>query len=143
MLMFDQSTIVDAPRAEVAEAIRRRLLPEDQVISLREAPVHIVLRGNIGHVYVLSGETGKTRVRLIAAKADAVRDAFRGSNLRDALEMLLRASARISEQAVHEAERALNSLEESVNADLTEAPRTQTIRERLSEIIRSRGAGSE
>jgi hypothetical protein len=142
MPLFDQSIIIDAPRGEVAEAIRRRLWPDDQFITLREAPVLIVLRGEVGHVYILSGETGKTRVRMLAAKADAVRDAFRGNNLRDALEMLMRTSGGIGEQAAKAAERALMSLENAVFDDPTQATRTQSIRERLTELIRSRGTGS-
>jgi hypothetical protein len=142
MPLFDQSIIIEAPRGDVANVIQRRLLPEDQCISLREAPVLIVLRGAVGHVYVLSGETGRTRVRMIAAKADAVRDAFRGNNLRDALEMLQRTSGGIGEQAAEAAEQALLSLEESVLTDPTEPTRPQTIRERLTELIRSRGTGS-
>lgn len=142
MPLFDQSIIISAPRDEVAAAIQRHLLPDDQCITLREAPVLIVLRGAVGHVYILSGETGRTRVRMIAAKADAVRDAFRGHNLHNALEMLLRTSGGIGEQAAALAEQALLSLEDAVSADPTEPMRTQTIRERLTELIRSRGTGS-
>ena len=142
MPLFDQSIIIDAPRGMVVETIQRRLFPDDQFITLREAPVLIVLRGAVGHVYVLSGETGRTRVRMLAAKADAVRDAFRGNNLRDALDMLLRTSGGIGEQAAEAAEQALLSLEEAVRDDPTEATRTQSIRERLTELIKSRGTGS-
>jgi hypothetical protein len=139
MPMFDQSIVINAPRSDVMDTLKRLLLPQDQVIHLREAPVVVVLREKYGLVYLLSGETGRTRVRLIVARADSVRDAFRGGNLRDALDMLAKTPSGGSATA----EEGAAALEQLVQAVLVGAndtePRAATIRERLTELIRLRG----
>jgi hypothetical protein len=110
------------------------------VISLREAPVLIVLNEKIGYVYVLSGEAHGTHVRLVAAGAQIVRDAFRGNDLHDALHMIGRTASGSTTLVAESAALALQSLQKSSLFHSAKTVPVRSLQQRLTTLFRSRGA---
>jgi hypothetical protein len=89
MPIFDATLTLEFPRVTVIEAIRRIMDPHEQVIALREAPVLLSLRQDVGYVYVIASKDGVScKLRLIVDKVSKVRDAFREHSPRVAVTAL-------------------------------------------------------
>jgi hypothetical protein len=111
MPIFDATITLEAPRVVVLETVKDSLAEDDHLIVLREAPMLIVLRGDLGYVYVVGSKDGESsKLRLIVDKAARVRDAFRAYAPRDALNLLANSPRIIEEQAHDEAAFRLQTL---------------------------------
>ena len=90
MAAFDQSITLATPRHGAILAVRNVLLDADRVISLREAPILIGLKGEWGYVFVaMADKPNVTQLRLVIDKAGKVRDAFRAHGAHQALDIIV------------------------------------------------------
>ena len=117
MPIFDSSVLLNTSRAAVIQTVKASLPAEDTLIVLREAPIFISLGREFGYVYSVAADgVDSTQLRLIVDRTVHVRDAFRGSSPRAALEALTRTSRGNDPLACQTAQQTFESLQARIAA---------------------------
>lgn len=89
MPIFNQSSTIAAPVNVVAAAIEDSVAAGDRFMAIMPPSVFIVLRGELGYMYLLRGQGESTTVRLVVDTAGEVRHAFRGVSRKEGVKALL------------------------------------------------------